>query len=333
MRSNPLRICIPVVILALSGCKPADAPGSRPLPVKLGSVLSATHPTVQSLKFFEKRLEELSGGRFDVIVFPASQLGSQDNMIDGCRTGDVQLAQVSTATLAEYVPLANALSMPFIFRSPEHQARVLDGPAGSMLDERSQAIGVEVIGFLDSGTRNITTKKGPIRRPEDLRGLKIRVMDSKLMVETVNALGASAVAMNQGEVFTALQQGVIDGWENNPQTIVDFRMYETGCTHFAWTRHLAIPDVLIASKAWLDGLTEEQRGWILAAGKETVQMQRALWRTETEKALATMMEKGMRINEVDATAFQSRVDAIYKEYNERNGESFRALCELIRTTQ
>jgi len=316
--------------LLVAGCRGSADDAPRPFTVKVGSVLSVAHPTVRALSFLEKRLEELSGGRFDVVIFPASQLGGQDQMLDGCRTGDVQMTQISAAVVSEYVPLANALSMPFIFRDSDHQVRVLEGEPGRRIAEQAREVGLEILGYLDSGTRNITTRRGPIEKPEDLRGMKIRVMDSKVMVRTINALGASAVAMNQGEVFTALQQGVLDGWENNPQTVVDQRMYETGCIYFAWTRHFAIPDVLMASKVFLDRLTPEERGWVEQAVRETIEMQRGMWQAETIKALEIMRENGMKINDVDLAPFQARVDPIYREYYAKFGDEFRELCETIR---
>lgn len=314
------------------GCTRSETPAPPARLIKLGTVLPDSHPTVQAMRFFKDRVESLSGGRLKVNLFPSSQLGSADEMTDGCRTGDVEMAQISAAVLAEYIPLANALSMPFIFRDAEHQARVLDGEVLTMLNLRAGELGLEVLGFLDAGTRNITTKKGPITSPDDLRGLKIRVMDAKLMVDSINALGASAVAMNQGEVFTALQQGLLDGWENNPQTIVTFRMYETGCVYYAWTRHLSIADLFLASRRFLDSLGGEERAWFDQALDETIDKQRAIWKEETEKALALMSDKGMRINELDTAPFRARVEPIYDKYSRLYGEEFRLLCERIRST-
>jgi tripartite ATP-independent transporter DctP family solute receptor len=314
-----------------AGCRDRAIDPGAPRLIKLATILPESHGTVKAMLFFKERMQAISGGRIRVNLFASGQLGNPDELIDGCRTGDIEMAQNSVAILAEYLPIANALAMPFIFRDSDHQARALRGEIGTILRERCRPIGLELLGFLDAGTRNITTTTGPIRSPEDLRGMKIRVMDAQLMVDSINALGASAVAMNQGEVFTALQQGLLDGWENNPQTVVTFRMYETGCKYWAWTRHLAIPDIFIASRRFMNELSGQERAWVEAAVAETLARQWEMWKIETQRSLDDMIEHGMQINEVDRAPFEARVQPIYREYYARYGEEFRRVCELIRS--
>jgi tripartite ATP-independent transporter DctP family solute receptor len=319
-------------LLLSAGCRDRRVDQDAPRAIKLAVIIPESHVTTRAMRFFQRRAAEISGGKLQVQVFPSGQLGNADEVIDGCRTGDIELAQNTAAVLAEYVPLANAVSMPYIFRDPDHQARVLDGEIVHRLDQKCRAIGIELLGFLDSGTRNITTKKGPIRSPDDLRGLKIRAMDAQLMVDSINALGASAVAMNQGEVFTALQQGLLDGWENNPPTVVTFRMYETGCIYYAWTRHFAIPDVFIASSKFMNELAEQQREWVRAAAAETLAHQRRTWREETQACIQQMIDHGMKLNDVDAGPFRERMKSVYEKYYRKYGEEFRRVCEQITNT-
>jgi tripartite ATP-independent transporter DctP family solute receptor len=297
--------------------------------IKVGTVLNRTHPTAASLAFFADRLEALSDGQLKVDVFFSSQLGSANEVLELCRMGDVEMAQVSTASLTVYAPLANALQMPFIWRNPQHQRKALEGEVGSFIKQEAEQVGLQIMGFFDAGTRNITTNEGPIEKPEDLQGKKIRVMSSPLMVAAINDLGASATALNMGEVYTALQMGVIDGWENNPMTIVDYRMYETGCKYFAWTRHFSIPDLFVAGQPFLDRLTDQEKQWVDQAVSETVEKQHQLWKESEEKALAEMREQGMLINEVQGNAFRERVKPTYEEYYAKYGDEFRALCEMI----
>ncbi len=313
----------------LAGCESRRQAPSRPLVIKIGTVLPESHPTAAALKVFRERIEALSGGTMTAHLFFSSALGDADEVIELCRMGDVEMAQVSAANLSVYAPLANALAMPFIWSGPEHQFRALDGEVGRIIREHIAPLGLEVLGFFDAGTRNISTRKGPILAPADLAGMKIRVMNAPLMVAAIDALGGSAVAMNQGEVFTALQMGVIDGWENNPMTVATFRMYETGCIHFAWTRHFSIPDCLVAGRPFLGRLTDAQRGWVTQAAVDTVAAQRRMWRESEEKALEQMRAGGMQFNEVRAELFRQRVRGIYDEYARRYGEEFRALCDLI----
>lgn len=320
-------IGLAAVGLISSACRRDDSP--RAIVVKVGTVLPDSHPTAASLLHFQKRLAELSGGTMEAQIYFSSQLGDAVEVLELCRMGDVEMAQASVANLTMYVPLANVLAMPFIWKDSAQQARVLESHVGEVIRDRARGLDLEVFGYFDAGTRNITTKRGPVEKPEDLRGMKIRVMNSPLMVATINALGASAMALNQGEVYTALQMGVIDGWENNPMTVATTRMYETGCIHFAWTRHFSIPDLLIAGRPFLDRLTAEQRAWVEQAADETIAEQLRMWAESQEQALQDMRDGGMQINEVDVEAFRRRVEPIYREYYRRYGDEFKQLCEEI----
>lgn len=315
------------VALLPGGCRRTDA--GRPRAVKIGTVLPESHPTAASLRVFQKRLAELSGGKMEAQVYFNSQLGDANEVLELCRMGDVEMAQVSVASLTMYVPLANALAMPFIWKNSQHQLRVLEGHVAQTIGDLARERDIEIFGYFDAGTRNVTTKTGPIERPDQLKGMKIRVMNAPLMVATIDALGASAMALNQGEVYTALQMGVIDGWENNPMTIATTRMYETGCIYFAWTRHFSIPDLLVAGQPFLDRLTPEQRQWVDQAAEETITAQRRMWTESEEQALADMKKGGMKINDVEADAFRRTVQPIYEKYYQRYGEQFKQVCEEI----
>jgi len=323
-----LSTCILLGLLAPAGCRKHDAE-TGPLVVKIGTVLPESHPTAASLRVFQELLDRRSGGSMRVQLYFNSQLGDANEVLELCRMGDVEMAQVSTASLTIYVPLANALAMPFIWKDSAHQARMLDGHVGEVIRREARKRDLEILGYFDAGTRNITTTKGPIERPDQLTGLKIRVMNAPLMVATVDALGASAMALNMGEVYTALQMGVIDGWENNPRTVSTTRMYETGCKWFAWTRHFSIPDLFVAGEPFLRRLTPEQRRWLEEAGRETVVAQRRMWSEAEEQALADMRRGGMKINEVQNELFRRRVEPIYQQYYRRYGPQFRQLCEEI----
>ena len=151
------------------------------------------------------------------------------------------------------------------------------------------------------------------------------------MVDTLGAMGASAQPMGQGEVYSALQTGVLDGWENNPPTALTFKMYETGCTHFAWTRHLAVPDLVVAGKAFWEGLAPGARAAIAPAVAATVGKQRELWREGEEQAVEALKTAGMTFSEVDREAFAARVEPLYEEYYRKYGEAFEGLCREIRS--
>lgn len=317
---------------AALGCLAACGGGdSGNVVVKVAWVLPADHPTSKALELFEARAEELSSGALDVRLFPNGVLGNATESAESLRAGNLELAVLSAAPLSQFATEMNVLTMPFLFRDPAHQHAVVDSELGARLGASLGGAGMHCVGYFDAGSRNVMTVKGPIERPADLTGKRIRVMSSNLMVDTLNAMGASAQPMGQGEVYSALQTGVLDGWENNPPTALTFKMYETGCTHFAWTRHLAVPDLVVAGKVFWDGLDAGARAAIEQAVAETVGKQRELWREGEEQAVEALKAAGMTFNEVDREAFAARVEPLYTEYYTKYGEAFERLCREIRS--
>ena len=326
------RLLLPAIVallLAPCGCRRTDEPAT--VVMKVAQMLPDTHPTNIAMEFFKRRAEELAGPGLEVRLYPSGQIGSTNTAIDLCRLGNVEAAVVSTAPLSSYVPELTALTMPFVFRDSEHQAAVLGGPAAGIIGRVLAREGLAAGTFFDAGSRNLMTKRGPVRGRADLAGLKIRVMDSAPLQQAVERLGAAAIPMNQAEVYGALQTGMIDGWENNPATCLAFSMHETGCIHFSWTRHVAIPDVLLLSKRWLDGIEPAMRAAILRAAAETGDYQRRLWREKEAEAIRALGEKGMRFHEVDDGVFRAAFDGFYEPYRERYGPLFAEILELILT--
>lgn len=319
------------VAASFVGCSGQSGGGKNVL--KVASVLPAEHPSSKALEFFQQRVKELSNGAMEVQLFLNSQLGNNEETLDSCRIGNTAMIYSSITPLATYNEVLHALSMPFLFRDAKHQHAVADGPVGGEIKAEIAKTGLVCLAFFDAGSRSLMTKKGPIRTPDDVKGLKIRVMPSPVMMATINAFGASAIGMNQGEVYSALQTGVLDGWENNLSTTLSFRMYETGCKYLAWTRHLAIPDLLLINKAWYEGLTAEQRGVIDQAAKETQAKQRELWAADETAALETCKKAGMEFNEPDAAAFRATTTAIYEDNYKKRPAGFKKLCEDIKGVQ
>jgi tripartite ATP-independent transporter DctP family solute receptor len=280
---------------------------------------------------FERRLEELTEGRVDVRLYSSGQLGNADQMIMLSQMGNLEACVVSSAPLAQYAESLNVLVMPFVFRDNAHQYAVVDGPVGSELRRHLSTRDLHAAAFFDSGSRNLMTIEGPIRTPQDLQGMKIRVMSSNVLQQTVASLGAMPQTISQGEVYSALQTGVIDGWENNPATCQAFSMYETGCIHFAWTRHVAIPDLLVLSRCWYDSLDDDLRQAVDRAAEETTVYQRQLWQENEKEAILALQSAGMKFNEVDRQAFLDRFATFYSHYVEKYGPQFEQL--LIEVSQ
>jgi tripartite ATP-independent transporter DctP family solute receptor len=326
-----LLIASALVVMQLSGCSaPDDGESAPPAVLKVGQVLPPSHPTSRAMLEFERRVEELTEGRVDVRLYSSGQLGGADQMIMLSQIGNLEACVVSAAPLAQYVETFNVLVMPFVFRDHEHQYTVVDGPVGTELGEHLRGTNLHAAAFFDSGSRNVMTIDGPIRSPEDLRGMKIRVMSSNVLQETVACLGAMPQTISQGEVYSALQTGVIDGWENNPATCLAFSMYETGCNHFAWTRHVAIPDLLVFSRQWYDSLDPDIRQAVNQAAEETKQHQRQLWQQDDKEAILSLETAGMTFNEVDREAFLARFADFYSRSSEKYGPEFERLLIRMR---
>ncbi len=329
-RAVVLAALMAVAPLALPGCAKKD--GDRQV-MKIGYVLPDDHPTAQAMTFFQQRLQELTGGRLTVRLFPNSQLGDANELIAGCQSGNVEAAVVSAAPLAQHVPELNVLVMPFIFGGTDHRYAVLDGPVGDAIRDHIRDVNLVAAAYFDAGTRNVMTNTGPIRTPADLAGMKIRVMDSNALREAVERLGATAVPMSQGEVYGALQTGVIDGWENNASTCLTFSMHETGCKHFAWTRHVAIPDVFVISQAWYAALPDDLRQAVDQAAADTRERQRTLWQENERQAVTRLQDAGMVFTEVDDAAFAARFEGFYDAFIERYGPAFGELLRKIQAQE
>jgi tripartite ATP-independent transporter DctP family solute receptor len=281
---------------------------------KLASVLPDTHPVHKALTYFADQVAEKTKGEVKITVYPAGQLGQEKDYIEGVKVGAIEITKVSSAPLGQFSPSLQVVSLPFIWRNAEHQHNVLDGAIGAQLMTDLEKNGFKGLAFFDAGFRNVTTQKGPVKVPADLKGQKIRVMQSKPLIDTINAFGATAVPMGQSEVYVALQQKVIDGWENNEPTVLTFNMQEVA-KYFSYTRHTSIPDILVMSKPIFDSTPKNIQEAILAAAAETVPYQRKIWASYIDDAVKQLRAKGMVFNEVNNIKdFQALAKPIYKEF-------------------
>jgi tripartite ATP-independent transporter DctP family solute receptor len=281
---------------------------------KLASVLPASHPVHQALVMFADKVKEKTKGEVTITVFPAGQLGQEQDYIQGIKLGAIEMTKVSSAPLGQFSPSLQVVSLPFIWRNLEHQHSVLSGPIGTRLMNDLDKQGFKGLAFFDAGFRNVTTRDKPVKVPADLKGLKIRVMQSKPLIDTINAFGATAVPMGQSEVYIALQQKVIDGWENNEPTVLTFNMQEV-CKYFSYTRHTSIPDILVMNKQLFDSVPKSTQTAILEAAAQAIPYQRKVWADYIDDAVKQLKAKGMEFNEVTNIAdFQALAKPIYKEF-------------------
>ncbi len=315
------RLLLLVIIAGLIASAAAFAGGSQQAGTaqvyewSLASVLPESHPVHKSLVFFADEVRDRTNGQIDITVYGGGQLGDERDYIEGIELGTIDVTKVSAAPLGQFADSLQVVSLPFIFRDQAHQHAVLRGEIGDRLMSELEENGFKGLTFMDSGFRSVTTSTGPVRTPADMQGQKIRVMPSAPLIDTINALGATAVPMGQGEVYVALQQGVIDGWENNEPTVIAFNMQEVA-EYYSYTRHVSIPDILIMSADSFNALPADLQSAVMDAAAATAPFHTQIWNDYVEEAKRELAARGMEFNEVnDIREFQAIVQPIYDQYD------------------
>lgn len=273
--------------------------------VYLAHTLPISHPVHQGIEVFAEEVFKLSDGKMSVKIFPDAQLGSEREVLELLQIGSISMTKVSAATMANFAPEYKVLGLPYLFRDKEHFFNVLEGPIGTEILAKGEDYLLKGMCFYDAGSRSFYTKDAPIHNPEDLSGLKIRVMNDQMSVSMVNALGGSATPMAYGELYTALQQGVVDGAENNPPSFVTSRHYEV-CKFYSLDEHTSVPDVLVMGTRFWDTLTKEQKGWMNTAAKNSVIAQKKFWSDNVEECMKTLNEAGVEIIRPDKAVFAEK---------------------------
>jgi len=301
-----------VLIFTASSCLHDD----NTTTLKLAHGLDLTHPVHKGMIYMAQRCEEISDGQLKLQIYPSGQLGSEQQCVELLQLGSLALTKVSSATLESFCDNYKVLGIPYIFKSTEHAFRVLDGPIGKSILASSEPFLIKGLCFYDAGSRSFYTLNKPINHPDDLIGMKIRVMKSIISFNLVRAMGGSPTPIAWGELYTALQSGVVDGAENNPPSFFTSRHYEV-CKYYSLNEHSMIPDVLaISLKVWND-LTDQQKEWLQQAADESVPVQRKLWAESVEESLKAVQEAGVIINYPDKEPFAERAASIYELFKDQ----------------
>ena len=293
----------------------------------LAHTLPQTHPVHKGILEFQKALEEKSGGKLKVKIFPDGQLGSEREVLELLQIGSVAVTKVSAATLSNFVPEYNVLGIPYLFRDKTHYFDVLEGEIGKSILEKGSKYWLRGLCYYDAGSRSFYTKNKAIRTPEDLKGLKIRVMNNQMAINMVNALGGSATPMAYGELYTAIQQGVVDGAENNPPSFVSSNHYEVS-KYYTIDQHSSIPDVLIiGTKVW-ETLSEEERQWVQEAADESAQAEKKFWAASVDESMKKAKEAGVEIIIPNKSLFADKTESVVEDFK-KNNPSMEALVNQI----
>jgi tripartite ATP-independent transporter DctP family solute receptor len=282
--------------------------------LKLAHGLDVNHSVHKAMLKMGEELETLSGGRMSAEVYPNQQLGSERENLELLQIGSLDMTKVSSGVLENFSPGMKVFGLPFLFRDKAHAFSVLDGEIGQNLLNESERYWLKGLSYYDAGSRSFYTKK-PVNTPDDLKGQKIRVMESESAMDMVRSLGGSPTPISWGELYTSLQQGVVDGAENNPPSFYLSKHYEV-CRYYTLNEHTMLPDVLLISTHTWNRLTEEEQDWVQEAVRRSVAYQRELWKQSEQEALEAVKKAGVTIIHPDKEPFFKQVEGLYAKYKE-----------------
>jgi tripartite ATP-independent transporter DctP family solute receptor len=271
------------------------------------------YPTIEGVKYMGKLIEERTGGRIRIQMFHSRQLGDEKDSLEQTRFGVIDITRVNTAPLNNMVPETMVAGLPFLFRDTAHMQKVMDGPIGEDIGRATLPHGLVTLCYYDAGARSFYTRSRPARTPEDLKGMKIRVQQSDMWVAMMRAFGANATPLPYGEVYSALQTGVVDGAENNYPSFLTARHFEVA-KHYALTEHSLTPEIVAMSKRSFDRIAKPDQEIIRQAAKESVPHMRGLWVKMEEDARRQVEAGGALIVGADKAGFAKLVRPVYDQF-------------------
>lgn len=298
------------LLLASAGC----AAVGDTVEIKLAHGHDTTHPVHAAMVFMGERLEEKSGGTMRIDIYTSQQLGTERETLELLQIGSLGMTKVSSSVLEGFAPEFRVLGLPYLFRDEDHRFSVLEGDIGRRLLEGLDRYRLRGLTYYDAGSRSFYTVQRPVNSPDDLAGLKLRVQESAIAMQMVRTLGGAATPISYGEVFTALQQGVVDGAENNPPSFHTSRHYEVA-KFYSLDEHTAVPDLLLVSLHLWEELDPEQRQWLQEAADESAELQKELWRQATEEALQVVADAGVEIIHPDKEAFLEKAAPLLDSFS------------------
>jgi TRAP-type transport system periplasmic protein len=302
---------IAVALLGLFTFLVASPPASAQTILKCGTATQPSHIYNQAVEYFAKLVADRSKGDIEIQLFPASQLGSERDMIEGLQLGSLEMTLTSTGPLGNFIPQVKLFNLPFLFKDRESCYRVLDGPIGTDIAALFTAIGIRSLGWYENGFRNITNSKRPIETPVDMHGLKIRVMEDDVFIQTMKDLGASPLPMAFGELYTALEQKAVDAQENPLAVIHSSRLFEVQ-KYLAMTGHFYSPALLLVSEIAWQRLTPEQRDILAGAATQARDHERRMSMEADRSLEAELKNEGMQVSHPDKAAFVKAVAPVYE---------------------
>lgn len=314
-------LALSILILLSTGCGNRD----KPKTLVLGHAMHLAHPVSEAMAKMAEEVERLSDGKLNIEIYPSAQLGGERQLMELVQIGAVDITKVSGASLGNFVPEIRVLSLPYLFGSSEHAASVFWGEAsdvGEGLLETGSKYNLKGIAYYDAGSRSFYTRNTRVTKPEDLEGLKIRVQPSNMATRLIKSLDASPTPIPYGELYTALQSGIVDAAENNPPSFHTARHYEV-CEYYIIDRHTTIPDLLVINPTTWNRLSDEEKEWVTKAKETSVAYQRELWNKAVDEAFKVVEEAGVEVIYPDVIPFREMTKPMYEEFKRNNPEIYK----------
>lgn len=273
-----------------------------------------SQPVKEALQYIGKAVSEKTKGEVTIQYFPDSQLGGERELVEMAQVGAIDLTKVSSGLLESFSPYYGVFSLPYLFENQEAFYKVMDNPdIMTPVYQSTAGQGFTGVGWYDSGARSFYMSKGPIKTVDDLKGKKIRVMQSETSINSMKLLGASPIAMSQAEVYTSLQQGIIDGAENNEFALTIARHGEVA-KHYSYDMHTRIPDIIVMSNLTTSKLTPEQMSALNEAIQESIEVEKSAWQKEMKKTRELAQSQfGVEFYDIDTSPFKAAVQPIYDQ--------------------
>ncbi len=298
--------------------------------LKLGHTGAPSHHYQTIATMFAEKVKERTNGAVEIAVFPADQLGKQLESVEGTMLGTHDMVLTSDTVLSNWVPDMGILNLPFLFSNNLEVRKILDGPIGEKLAKQLEPHGAVVIAWWENGMRHITNSKKPITSPADLKGMKIRVPEGEVFLETFKALGAGPTVISFGELYSALQLHTVDGQENPPAHILTQKFYEVQ-KFVSRTAHIHLSSPLIMNKDLLDSMPPDLAKIIVETAREMGPVHTQLVEELEEKQWEEVAQKGLQINDVDKKPFREKVSPVIESYKKKLNKDI--IDEIITTLQ
>jgi len=308
-----MRYSLYIILLSLLLTAGACEQLVGPKVVYLAHTLPVSHPVHLGMEVFAEEVRANSEGALDVRIFPDGQLGTEREVLELLQIGSIAMTKVSAATMSNFAPEYKVMGVPYLFRSKQHLFDVLEGETGENLLRSGSDYLLRGLCFYDAGSRSFYSKNKPIKTPADLDGLKIRVMNHQMSVDMVNEMGGSATPMAYGELYTALQQGVVDGAENNPPSFVTSRHFEI-CKYYTLDEHSSIPDVLVIGTKYWETLNRDEQIWMKKAAKSSAKAQRKFWKKNVEECMVKLKAANVEIFKPKKSLFAEKSKAVLEAF-------------------